>query len=36
MKYKKRLAKLQSRRDYWDKQDKAYQASCKRPGSQSK
>lgn len=36
MKYKKRLARLKARQDWWDKQDKAYQAACKRPGSQSK
>lgn len=36
MKYKKRLARLQARREWWEKQDKTYQAACKRPGSQSK
>lgn len=34
--YKKKLENLKNRQNFWDKQDKAYQAACKRPGSQKK
>lgn len=33
MKYKKKLAYLQSRIAWWDKQSKTYQMAHKRPGS---
>ena len=33
MKYKKKVAYLKIRQAWWDRQSKAYQASCKRPGS---
>lgn len=33
MKYKKKVAYLKTRIAWWDKQDKAYQAANKRPGS---
>lgn len=36
MKYKKKIANLQTRQAWYDKQDKAYQAACKRPGSLKK
>lgn len=36
MKYKKKLENLRNRQNFWDRQDKAYQAACKRPGSQKK
>lgn len=32
MKYKKRVARLKARQDWWDKQPKDYQASTTRPG----
>lgn len=33
MKYKKKQAYLKARQDWYDKQDKSYQAANKRPGS---
>ena len=33
MKYKKKLAFLKARQDWWDKQSRTYQAEHKRPGS---
>ena len=33
MKYRKRLAYLKARQDWWDKQGKDYQAANKKPGS---
>lgn len=36
MKYKKRVARLKARQDWWDKQPKDYQASTARPGSLKK
>ncbi len=36
MKYKKRIAKLKNRQDWWDKQIKVYQAATTRPGSLNK
>ena len=33
MKYKKKLAYLKARQDYWDRQGKDYQAANKKPGS---
>lgn len=36
MKYKKRLANLKRRQEYWDRQTPAYQAANKRPGSKNK
>lgn len=36
MKYKKRIAKLKNRQDWWDKQIKTYQAATTRPGSLNK
>lgn len=33
MKYKKRLAYLKCRQDYWQKMGPAYQKANKRPGS---
>ncbi len=36
MKYKKRIARLKNRQDWWDKQPKDYQAATTRPGSLNK
>lgn len=36
MKYSKRIKKLAEKISWYDKQDKAYQAACKRPGSLKK
>ena len=36
MKYKKRIARLKSRQEWWDKQSKDYQAATTRPGSLNK
>lgn len=36
MKYKKRIQNLQNRINFWERQDKAYQAACKKPGSLKK
>lgn len=36
MKYKKRVARLKARQDWWDKQSEDYQASTTRPGSLKK
>lgn len=33
MKYKKKLAWLKARQDWWDRQGQAYQKACKKPGS---
>lgn len=33
MKYKKKLAYLKGRQDWWDRQDRNYQAANKKPGS---
>jgi predicted acetyltransferase len=33
MKYKKKVAYLQQKQAWWDKQSKQFQASTKRPGS---
>ncbi len=33
MKYKKKLARLKARQDWWDRQGKDYQAANKKPGS---
>lgn len=33
MKYKKKLARLKARQDWWDRQSKDYQAANKKPGS---
>ena len=35
-KYKKRIENLRTRQAYWERQDKAYQAACKKPGSLKK
>ena len=34
MKYKKKLARLKARKDWWDRQGKDYQAANKQPGSE--
>ena len=36
MKYKKRIENLKTRQAYWERQDKAYQAACKKPCSLKK
>lgn len=36
MKYKKRIARLKARQEWWDKQSKNYQSSTTRPGSLNK
>lgn len=33
MKYKKKLARLKARQDWWDRQGKDYQVANKKPGS---
>lgn len=33
MKYKKQLKRLEEKQNWWDKQDKSYQNSTRRPGS---
>lgn len=33
MKYKKKLANLKAKQDWWDRQPKDFQASTTRPGS---
>lgn len=33
MKYKKKLARLKARQDWWDRQSKDCQAANKKPGS---
>lgn len=33
MKYKKKLANLQAKQSWWDRQPKDYQAATTRPGS---
>lgn len=36
MKYKKRVARLKARQDWWEKQSKDYQNSTTKPGSFNK
>ena len=36
MKYKNKIKNRDSRINWWDKRDKAYQASTTRPGSETK
>lgn len=33
MKYKKKVAYLQARIQFWERQGQAYQKACKKPGS---